>query len=319
MFLAAGLRAAEPLRFSVTTDPEGSVGYITVLEQIKALPGGPGAFMVTAGDSEPLPFTRAQLDKAFGPDFLWYPVLGNHDYAPRKGEPKAGPGLQFLADYFTTRLAGKINRAPAGLGLSTYSFDAGDVHFVLVDEYAYYKVGSRDAAQGEVTPAQLQWLKADLAASKKPWKLVFGHEPAYPQPDRDYGVSRHVGACLDRNPKARDAFWAALEEAGATAYICGHTHLYSRYQPPGSRVWQIDAAIANGNAAWKYDTFLILTADAASLRIDTYRNLKEQGKFEVTDTMTLRAPAAPAAAAPGAVPPAAAPAEPAKAAAPAAM
>jgi hypothetical protein len=214
-----------------------------------------------------------------------------------------------VTDYITTHLAGKITRAPEGLGLSTYSFDAGDVHFVLVDEYSTYKVGSRDVAQGEVTPAQIEWMKADLKASKKPWKLVFGHEPAYPQPDKDHGVSRHVGACLDRNPKARDAFWAALEEAGATAYICGHTHLYSRYQPPGSHVWQIDAAIANGDVVWTCDTFLIVTADAASLKIDTYRNFKERGKFEVTDTLTLQAPAEPVKVAPVVVPP---PAEPAK-------
>lgn len=50
-----------------------------------------------------------------------------------------------------------------------YSFDYGDVHFLMVNNYTNYSVGS----------AQYNWAAADLAASNKPWKVVWFHNPAY--------------------------------------------------------------------------------------------------------------------------------------------
>lgn len=53
---------------------------------------------------------------------------------------------------------------------------------------------------------------------------------------------------------------------------------------------------ARGGSDWKYDTFLIVSADAKRLEIDVYRNLKVQGQFEVTDRLLLPEMAAPKAA-----------------------
>ena len=50
-----------------------------------------------------------------------------------------------------------------------YSFDYGDVHFVSIDNEGSYSVGS----------TQYNFVRDDLAATKKQWKIVFYHQPAY--------------------------------------------------------------------------------------------------------------------------------------------
>jgi hypothetical protein len=283
--LTTGAAAADPLRFCITADNRNYPGFVSVLEQIKKTPGGPGAFMVSPGDVVPAKGTRQNLDKVFGESFAWYPLVGNHEITPKDE-------MAYLRDYYDKRLKGKVNPGPEGAQQTTYSLDAGDVHIVAINQYWDGKnepnSDSRKNA-GVVGPLR-EWLKADLKAAGKPWKLVFGHEPAFPQPDKDWTGIRHASDVLTKHPEDRDAFWAILEEHGVAAYICGHTHRYSRYQPERSKVWQIDAAQARGGNGWKYDAFIIVTADRESLKFDVYRNLKEQGKFEVTDTLTLKPP-----------------------------
>ena len=47
-----------------------------------------------------------------------------------------------------------------------YTFTAGPVQFFALDT-------------NEVSDAQLFWLKSELARSRAPWKLVYGHHPIY--------------------------------------------------------------------------------------------------------------------------------------------
>jgi len=300
---------AGPARFSITADNKAYEGFADVLKAMKGVPGGPGAFMISVGDFNPPADTRRRLDEAFGKSFPWYPVMGNHEADATSGshpedaaadEKRAEAGLPpkecmaYLRDYFDKHLADGVHPGPDGTRETTYSFDAGEVHVAVINEYWDGKTrrGSDAALKGNVIAPLRDWLKKDLHASRKPWKLVFGHEPAFPQDDRDWKGSRHSGSSLNAYKKDRDALWKVLEEEGAAAYVCGHTHRYSRYQPKGSRVWQIDAAQArNSKSSWKYDAFLIVTADRQSLRFDTYRSLKERGKFRLSDSLTLVAPA----------------------------
>jgi hypothetical protein len=280
---AAAALAAEPVRFSIVGDTRGLPGCVDVLRKLKVA-GGPGAFLLTPGDTDPADTTRAQLDRVFGPDLAWYPQVGNH-------ETHSKSSMAYLRDYFDKRLKGKVNRGPAGTEQTTYSFDAGALHIVVVNDYwTGANAPGSDAGKEELTPALCQWLQADLAASRKPWKLVMGHEPAFPRPDANWGTARHVDDSLDRNPRSRDDFWKVLEGEGVAAYICGHTHRYSRYLPPGSRVWQIDAAQARGNQDWKYDTFVMATGDDSTLTFRVYRNLKIKGEFTSTDSLKLALP-----------------------------
>ncbi len=300
---------AGTVRFSVTADNKGYEGLADVLKVMKGVPGGPGAFMLSVGDFNPPADTRRRLDEVFGKSFPWYPVMGNHEADAKSGshpedaakdEKRAEAGLPpkecmaYLRDYFAKRLADGVLPGPDGTRETTYSFDAGEVHIAVINEYWDGKTrrGSDAALKGNVVAPLRDWLRKDLHASRKPWKLVFGHEPAFPQEDRDWKGSRHSSSSLNAYKKDRDTFWKVLEEEGAAAYVCGHTHRYSRYQPKGSNVWQIDAAQArNSKSSWKYDAFLIVTADRQSLRFDAYRSLKERGKFRLTDSLTLVAAA----------------------------
>jgi hypothetical protein len=293
ILLPAAWAAAEgPLRFCITADSRGSNGYLDILDQIKLLPGSAGAFMVSVGDISPPDKTRKQLDAAFGASLPWYPVVGNHE-AVKKDNKLSADAMQYLRDYFDQHIKAGANPGPAGTEQTTYSFDAGDVHIAVLNEYWDGKEveGSDAKLDGDIVAPLREWLAKDLKASAKPWKLVFGHEPAYPQADEDWSgglfSSRHSASSLNKYKARRDAFWKAMEDGGAAAYICGHTHRYSRYQPKDSKVWQIDAAQAAGGTSWKYDAFIIVTADAKSLKFEVYRSLKEKYHFALDDTLAL--------------------------------
>ena len=270
---------ADPVRFSIVADNRGSPGLADTLRQINEVAGGPGQFIITVGDSDPLATTQSQIEAAFGKGFTWYPVIGNH-------EVDTEADRAFLLQYYRERLQGKVKPGPAGTVELTYSFDAGPVHLVVVNQYWDGKstAGACFALEGDVVPQLAAWLAEDLAATQKPHRLVFGHEPAYPRPDAQYRDWRHVGDSLDQYPKHRDAFWRVLERYGVAAYIHGHVHRYSKFRPPGSGVWQLDAGQARG--CGPYDTFLIVKGDDRELVIEVYRSL-DQPTYTLLETIAL--------------------------------
>ena len=76
----------------------------------------------------------------------FFPVPGNHD---------SPDGL--LDEYL------QYSGAPA----QRYSFDAGSVHFVMLDSYS-----------GALFSSTLEWLEEDLAATEQPVKMLFFPPPA---------------------------------------------------------------------------------------------------------------------------------------------
>ena len=287
---AVGSQAAEPVRFSITADNRGHSGFANILKQIAKLPGGAGLFMLSAGDAEPPQTTRSQLDDVLGKSFVWYPVMGNHELNAKPPDPPAAY-VEWLREYYDKKLKGKVNPGPEGAKETCFSFDVGDVHIAVINQYwgGEAEPGNDRVGWGTAVKELRKWLADDLQKSPNAWKLVVGHEPAYPQPDRDWDAARHSRDAFTLDLKTRQRFWTVLEEQGVAAYVCGHTHRYSRYQPEGSKVWQIDVAQARGDKSWQYDAFVIVTADAKSLEFDTYRNLKKQGEFELTDSLKLKA------------------------------
>ncbi len=265
--------------FTVSADPRDKITqWDNVLAAINSNVGGPGIFHLSAGDIDPLQPLRDKIDVRFGPSALWYPGIGNHemetpaDMTWLRNEYNNGNGVRTPLKNFTNQ------DGPASTVETTYTWDYGDAHFIMLNEY--WDGTSDTGTDGDVVPALYDWLAADLAANSQPVVFVFGHEPAFP-------FNRHVGNSLDKYPANRDAFWNLLETEGVQAYFCGHTHVYKRYQPNPDGTWQIDVGNA-GNVSDGYPdghTFANVTVGSAEVRYDIWRNIS--GNFALEDTWTV--------------------------------
>lgn len=197
---------------------------------------GKGSFMISPGDLDVYPpsAVRHLIDESLGKDYPWYAVLGNHD-------PESPSTMEYLREYSMT-VPNVVNRGPDGCEETTYSFDWGGAHFVVLNQYFD---GSRDwSLEGEIVPELFEWLEADLASTDKENIFVFGHEPILPIPDMDNGRIRHQGDSLDEDPENAFAFHQLLLKHGVDAYFCGHTHNTSFAKING--LWQLDPGHARG-------------------------------------------------------------------------
>ncbi len=88
-----------------------------------------------------------------------------------------------------------------------WSFDYGPVHVAVLDQYVPFGPASR----------QFAWLAADLAATRRPWKIVLLHEPgwsAFGGHDNDLRVQAYVEPLCERY--------------GVALVLGGHNHYYAR-------------------------------------------------------------------------------------------
>ena len=123
---------------------------------------------------------KALLDA--GVDF--YAVLGNHDEpSQRFYEPFNMGGDRF------------------------YTHDHDNVEFFALDS-TY------------MTPAQVDWLKKELASSNAEWKIPYMHHPMYSSGER-HGSERDLQALLE----------PLFLETGVDVVFAGHEHFYERLQP----------------------------------------------------------------------------------------
>jgi len=88
-----------------------------------------------------------------------------------------------------------------------WSFDYGPAHFVLLDAYTDFGVGSE----------QYNWLKADLAASSKTWKFVATHEPGW-----------SAGSGHENNIPFQTDLQPLFQQSGVAMVFSGHNHYYAR-------------------------------------------------------------------------------------------
>lgn len=273
--------AAAPFSFVITCDQRYFSGpgsydspayFRGVVEAIASLGGG--VFMISPGDIDPTEDVYWTITSTLGLDFQWLPVTGNHELPNAGHEDHAGANMDWLRSFdYDHNGAGTppdlVNSGPSGCPETTYSFDYENAHFVALNEYC--DTGGDTVTDGDIPDHLYNWLAADLAATNKQHIFVFGHEPAYPQPDVDSGRMRHLGDSLDRHPANRDRFWNLLRDEGVVAYICGHTHNYSAVQVDG--VWQIDAGHARGAGdTGAPSTFLVIQVDGHGVRLAAYRD-----------------------------------------------
>jgi hypothetical protein len=278
---AAAQGGDEPFTFVITADMryfagpgyDSSTYFRGVVEAIDGLGGG--AFMVSPGDIDPPADVLWTITRTLGITTTWYPVIGNHELPGLGHESYRGANVDWLNSFDY----GAVNPGPMGCPTTTYSFDYGNAHFVMLNEYC--DSTDDDVRNGDVSAHLYNWLAGDLSDTDKAHTFVFGHEPAYPQPDADNGRLRHLGDSLDQYPANRDRFWSLLQDEGVLAYFCGHTHNYSAVNVDG--VWQVDAGHARGAGdTGAPSTFVVVHVDGGTVIFDAYRD-EHDGSYDYDD------------------------------------
>jgi len=245
---------------------------------------GAGAFIVSPGDIDPPEDSMWTIQHVFGGDYQWYPVVGNHELPDKGSESHTGYNLEWLRNY-NYDINGKgilpdlINNGPLGCPDTTFSFDYENVHFVVLNEYCDFNGDS--ATDGDIPDHLYDWLLKDLSDTQRQHIFVFGHEPAFPQPDADNGRERHFTDSLNAHETNRDRFWSLLQQTGVVAYFCGHTHNFSAVNIHG--VWQIDTGHARGQAdLGAPSTFLKVYVSGARVTYSAHRDI-HNGLYDYTD------------------------------------
>ena len=241
------------------------------------LAAGPGDFMISPGDVDPLPPIRATLDRFFGTNYPWYPVIGNH-------EAETPEDIAWLRAWAEGPIPGLVRQGPASCKATAYSFDHGIAHFVMLNQYCDGQ--SETGVKGDVLQVVHDWLAADLAANTKPVVFVAGHEPIVAAPDMDNGRVRHKGDSLDAHPANAQRFLDLMRRHGVKAYLTSHTHNTSVTNLGG--VWQIDSGHARGlGDKGARSTFLKVHVKRAGCELDIYRDDGRGGPYTLTRSVRL--------------------------------
>lgn len=143
------------------------------------------------------------------------PLVGNH-------ETYAVPGGFSSPSLFTAQFKVPQN-GPAELLGQTYSFNYGDVHFVMLDT----QIGEESSFVPDMLEQQKTWLEADLAAASQKWTLVFLHRPLY----------NHRGG---ENTALRKALLPIIDQYRVDAVFSAHDHTYARSYPLYEKQVQTD-------------------------------------------------------------------------------
>lgn len=208
------------------------LGALNAIEKV-----GKGSFMISPGDLEPASASANLIAKILGEDYPWYPIVGNHELE----DPETMVFLRELNKNGNS-LPNIVKKGPDGCEETTYSFDYGDFHFVVLNQY--YDGKSDMGTDGNVVDVLLSWLEDDLSETKKKYIIVSGHEPIISIPDLHNGRQRHVGDALDQYPKQSFKFHQLMMKYNVLAYLHGHTHSTSYTKING--LWQIDCGHARG-------------------------------------------------------------------------
>jgi hypothetical protein len=137
---------------------------------------------------------------------LW-PAFGNHDAYSANSNTQTGP----YYDIFTLPTRGEAG-GTASATEAHYSFDYGNIHFIVLDSYESSK---------SPTGPMMTWLKNDLANNTRPWIIAYWHHPPYTKGPDDSDTSNHPrGMRLRALP--------ILEAHGVDLVLAGHSHSYER-------------------------------------------------------------------------------------------
>ena len=158
----------------------------------------------TVGDNAYPDGTASQFSSCYGPTWGRHknrtrPAAGNHDYHVN--------GAAGYYGYFGSAASPLDNNCTSNCK-GYYSYNLGAWHIIALNSEVGYSAGS----------AQVQWLRADLAANQNVCTLAYWHHPRF--------SSGQHGNLARSQP-----FWDALYEYGADVVINGHDHTYERFAP----------------------------------------------------------------------------------------
>jgi hypothetical protein len=266
---------AADMRNYVGPAPAGKRYFDGLCEELLSLGGG--AFMISPGDCDPPGPVRATLDRYLGTNYLWYPIIGNHEFGNKTN-------VAWLQNWAKAGIPHLVRSGPPGSEATTYSFEYGNSHFVALNEY--FDGNSESARKDGLSAATLDWLEKDLAATRKPLIWVSGHVPIKSLPDMDSGRLRHEGGGLTSNAADLERFLQLLKQYRVRAYICGHTHGASVARVKG--VWQADSGHARGAGdKGAPSTFLKFRVAAERAWVDVYRADTNGMNYKLRKTVEL--------------------------------
>jgi hypothetical protein len=269
-FIAAG-----DMRNFVGPAPAGKRYFDGACEALQSI--GAGAFMLSPGDIDPPGPVRATIDRYLGTNYLWYPVVGNHELANKTN-------MVWLRRWAKAGIAHLTRRGPPGAEETIYSFEYGNSHFVVLNDY--YDGHSDAVRKDDVPTAAFEWLKQDLAATDKPLRWVIAHAPLKSLPDMDTGRRRHANEFGQAQKADAARFAELLREYHVRAYICGHTHDCSVERVEG--VWQADSGhVRGGGDQGSPSTFLKFRVAGTQAWVDVYRADPSGEHYHLRKTVAL--------------------------------
>ncbi|GAA4460298.1 hypothetical protein GCM10023093_02690 [Nemorincola caseinilytica] len=176
---------------------------------------------------------------------MLFPAPGNHDYYA-SGTGQNDKNVPYYS-IFSMPAAGQCGGVPSGTE-AYYSYNWGDVHILSLDSYGRENAGTTRLY--DTAGAQVQWIKADLAANTKKWVIAYWHHPPYT-------MGSHTSDGEGELVSIRENFIRILERYGVDMIICGHSHDYERsYLMKGHYGNEASfnvAAHAVDNSSAKYD------------------------------------------------------------------
>ena len=143
------------------------------------------------------------------------PTLGNHEMYTldwKMREPRA------YLSYFDVP-----NNGNATFDRRYYSYDYGDVHYVVLDTQLYESTheDNHDTHHPDLYDVQVQWLRQDLASNTKKWTVVLMHRDpfqyAFDRPDSSRAVGFNEEGVL---------FMPIFDEFNVDLVLSAHLHSY---------------------------------------------------------------------------------------------
>jgi hypothetical protein len=145
-------------------------------------------------------------DKRLKNSVAWS-TLGNHDGHQADSESQTGP----YYDIFTFPKSGESGGTASGTE-AYYSFDYGNVHFIVLESY------ETDRSVGGV---MYNWAVSDIQNTMQDWIIAFWHHPPYSKGSHDSDTESAL-------EQMRENFIPLLENNGVDLVLSGHSHSYER-------------------------------------------------------------------------------------------